>query len=52
MSKRKPYRHEELVQEIRKQITSQIYSAISDDMDMYYESVAGYAEIGCLCSQV
>ena len=41
--KRKPYPHEELVQTIRKEITSQIYSFISDDMDMYYVEKAGYS---------
>ena len=43
MGKRKKYPHEDLVQEIRKQITSQDYSQISDDMDMYYVEKAGYS---------
>jgi hypothetical protein len=41
--KRKPYPHEDLVQEIRKQITSQDYSFISDDHDMYYTDESGYS---------
>ena len=43
MSKRKPYPHEELVQEIRKQITSQIYSQISDDSDQWHVGKFGYS---------
>jgi len=41
--KRKPHPHESLVQEIRRLITSQDFSRISDDMDMYTERVGGYS---------
>lgn len=32
---RKPYPHEDLVQEIRGLLTGQVFFAISDDSDMY-----------------
>ena len=41
--KRKPYPHEELVQEIREQIRSLDLRMFSDDHDMYYVEKCGYS---------